>query len=137
MTASFVYDGDLRCKGTHLRSGSVIETDAPVDNRGKGERFSPTDLVGAALATCILTTLGLAAGAHGLEIVGAECDMTKIMVSDPRKVGELVIAMRFPQSKPFTDKQKTLISHIAHTCPVFESLHPDLKKTITFTWPGE
>lgn len=135
MTAHVIYTGDLRTQAIHVRSGSAIETDAPVDNMGKGERFSPTDLVATALASCILTTIGIAAPVHELDIDGAECEVTKIMVADPRRIGEIVINMSFPKSKPFTEKQKTKIEHIAYTCPVFASLHPDLKKTMTFKWP--
>ncbi|MCF8449539.1 MAG: OsmC family protein [Taibaiella sp.] len=135
MTAHIIYTGDLRTSARHENSGSVIETDAPIDNHGKGERFSPTDLVAVALATCILTTIGISASIHDLNIDGAECEVTKIMTSNPRKIGELVIKFSFPKSKPFSDKQKTKIEHIAKTCPVYESLHPDCKKTLSFTWP--
>ncbi|MCW3120860.1 MAG: OsmC family protein [Flavipsychrobacter sp.] len=135
MTAKVVYNGDLRTTATHLRSGSEIETDAPVDNKGKGERFSPTDLVAVALATCIFTTLGIAESTHDINIDGAECEVEKIMVSNPRKIGEIKIHISFPKSGPYTDKDKIKIEHIANTCPVFQSLHPDCKKTITFSWP--
>ncbi len=135
MTAHVTYTGDLRTQAIHVRSGSAIETDAPVDNMGKGERFSPTDLVATALASCILTTIGIAAPVHELDIEGAECEVTKIMVADPRRIGEIVINMSFPKSKPFTEKQKTKIEHIAYTCPVLASLHPDMIKTMTFKWP--
>jgi putative redox protein len=135
MTAHVTYTGNLRTRSEHTRSGTIIETDAPVDNKGKGERFSPTDLVAVALATCILTTLGIAAEVHDLDIYGAECEVTKIMTSSPRKIGEIKILISFPKSKPFTEKQKTLIQHIAVTCPVFESLHPDCIKNTEFNWP--
>jgi uncharacterized OsmC-like protein len=135
MTAHVTYTGDLRTKSIHIKSGSVIETDAPVDNQGKGERFSPTDLVVVALATCMVTTLGIAAPVHDLDVDGAECEVTKIMTSNPRKIGEIVVAVRFPHSKPFSEKQRSKIVHICNTCPVFESLHPDCKKTLSFEWP--
>lgn len=134
-TAHIVYNGGLRTTATHVRSGSVIETDAPVDNKGKGERFSPTDLVAVALATCMLTTLGIGAEVHELNIEGAECEVTKIMASDPRRIAEIVIVMSFPKSAPFTEKQKTKIEHICNNCPVFITLHPDCKKTVTYNWP--
>lgn len=137
MTAKVKYTGSLRTVATHVRSGSTIETDAPVDNHGKGERFSPTDLVATALASCILTTLDIGRSIHGYNIDGAECMVEKIMVPDPRRIGEIKVHMSFPESKPFTEKEKTIIERIARTCPVVESLHPDCKKTITFTWPGE
>ena len=132
MTAKIVYTGDLRTIATHVRSGSSIETDAPVDNQGKGERFSPTDLVATALATCILTTIGIKA--PSINIVGAECEVEKIMVSDPRKVGEIVVSISFPKSGPYTDEEKKRLYDIAVNCPVYHSLHPDCKKTIIFKW---
>jgi uncharacterized OsmC-like protein len=136
MTAKVVYTGDLRTIATHIQSGSQIETDAPTDNHGKGERFSPTDLVGAALATCILTTLGILGKPHNLDVEGAVCEVEKIMVSNPRRIGELKISMSFPNGQVYTEKERKLIEHIAITCPVFESLHPECKKTMSFTWPA-
>lgn len=135
MTSEVIYTGDLRTKAIHVRSGSEIETDAPTDNHGKGERFSPTDLVATALASCIVTTIGIAATVHNLNIDGARCEVTKIMTANPRKIGEIAIKLSFPLSQPFTPKQCRIIEHIAHTCPVFESLHPDCKKTLEFAWP--
>ncbi len=135
MTSEVVYNGHLRTTATHLRSGSVIETDAPVDNKGKGERFSPTDLVATALAQCIVTTLGLAESTHDINILGAVCQVEKIMTANPRKIGEIKIIISFPQSAPFTDKEKIKIEHIANTCPVHQSLHPDCIRTIIFNWP--
>ncbi len=134
MTAKVSYTGGLRTSATHTRSGSSIETDAPVDNHGKGERFSPTDLVCVALATCILTTLGIAAPNHDLDIEGAACDVTKVMAADPRRIAKIVIHMTFPNGQVYTDKQKTIIEHISRTCPVIISLHPDCKKTLSFGW---
>ena len=135
-TALITYTGDLRTNAIHVQSGSKIETDAPTDNKGKGERFSPTDLVAVALATCIVTTLGIAASIHEFTIDGAECEVTKIMTSNPRKIGEIQIVISFPKSLSFTEKQKIKIEHIAHTCPVYESLHPDCINTISFVWPA-
>lgn len=137
MTSKVVYTGDLRTIATHLKSGSTIETDAPVDNHGKGERFSPTDLVATALASCIVTTLGIAAKTHNINIDGAECFVEKIMVADPRRIGEIKVMLHFPKSKPFSDKEQKIIHHTAITCPVFESLHPDCKKTLSIRWPHE
>lgn len=136
MTAKVIYTGDLHTVATHIRSGSSIETDAPVDNKGKGERFSPTDLVAVALATCILTTLGLAETTHDINIVGAECEVEKIMTASPRAIGELIVRISFPGRAPFTDKEKIKIEHIAHTCPVHRSLAPECKRTIIFNWPA-
>jgi len=133
MTSKVVYTGDLRTTATHLRSGNTIETDAPVDNHGKGDRFSPTDLVATALATCIVTTIAILA--PSINIVGAECQVEKIMASNPRKIGEIVVTISFPESGPYTDEEKKRLELIATTCPVHQSLHPDCKRTIIFNWP--
>ena len=135
MTSSVIYTGDLRTSATHLQSGSAIETDAPLDNNGKGERFSPTDLVATALASCMLTIMGIAARAHGFSIEGTQCDVTKIMVPDPRRIGEIKVLMTFPKEEVYDSKTQAIIERSALTCPVFESLHPELKKTIEFLWP--
>ena len=137
MTSKVVYTGDLRTVAIHLRSGSEIQTDAPVDNLGKGERFSPTDLVATALATCLLTTLAIAGKTHNLNIDGAECQVEKIMIPSPRMIGEIKIDISFPNNTAFTEKEKKIIEHVANTCPVHLSLHPDLKKTYHFNWPSE
>lgn len=137
MTANVVYTGQLRTVCTHTRSGNSIETDAPVDNHGKGERFSPTDLVATALASCMLTTMGIACAAHNINIEGAECDAEKVMATDPRRISEIKVWMRFPKSGPYTDKEKTIIEKAARNCPVVQSLHPDCKKTLEITWPNE
>ncbi|MBS1587560.1 MAG: OsmC family protein [Bacteroidetes bacterium] len=134
MTAKVIYTGDLRTEATHLRSGTVIETDAPVDNKGKGERFSPTDLVATALATCILTTMGISGANHSINIDGTVCEVEKVMASDPRRIAEIKVFLSFPAGKTYTDKEKTILERIAHTCPVAVSLHPDLKQTISISW---
>jgi putative redox protein len=134
MTSKVIYTGGLHTVATHLRSGTEIETDAPVDNHGKGERFSPTDLVATALATCIVTTIGILA--PSINIDGAECMVEKIMVSDPRRIGEIVVNISFPKSGPYSDQDKSRLEHIANTCPVHQSLHPDCKRTIIFNWPS-
>jgi uncharacterized OsmC-like protein len=136
MTSKVTYTGNLRTLCTHQRSGSTIETDAPVDNHGKGERFSPTDLLATALASCMITTMGIACLTHNIDIDGMECDVEKIMVPNPRKVGEVKIDMRFPVSKPFTEKEMKILETAALKCPIMESLHPDCKKTLNITWPA-
>lgn len=135
MTSKITYTGGLRTVATHLRSGSVIETDAPVDNHGKGERFSPTDLVATALASCMATTMGIAANTHSIDIDGMECEVEKIMVPDPRRIGEIKVNLYFPKTKSYNDKEKKILEHTALTCPVIESLHTDCKKTVLFIWP--
>ena len=137
MTASVIYTGDLRTEATHLRSGSVIETDAPVNNQGKGDRFSPTDLVATALASCILTTMGIAANTHKIDIVGTSCQVEKIMTASPRKIGEIRVIMDFPKKKPYTPKEEQILELAAANCPVMLSLHPDCRKKLVFNWPAE
>ncbi len=134
MTSKVVYTGGLHTTATHLRSGTMIETDAPVDNHGKGECFSPTDLVATALATCIVTTIAILA--PKINIDGAECQVEKIMTNNPRKIGEIVVTISFPKSGPYTEEEKTRLHEIAVTCPVHQSLHPDCKRTINFVWPS-
>lgn len=134
MTAKVVYKHNLRTECTHLRSGSTIETDAPVDNHGKGERFSPTDLLATALGSCIITTIGISANVHNITLGEVECDVEKIMVSHPRRVGEIKVNLNFTDNTPYTDKEKKILEHAAFTCPVAESLHPDLKQTISINW---
>ncbi len=135
MTSKVIYTGELRTVATHLRSGTVIETDAPIDNNGKGERFSPTDLVATALASCMCTLMGIAGRTHNINIDGTECEIEKIMVPNPRRIGEIKVNVRFPMTQTYTDKEKKILEHAAITCPVFESLHPDCKKTVLFLWP--
>lgn len=134
MTARIVYEGSLRTVDTHIQSGTVIETDAPVDNKGKGERFSPTDLVATALGTCIVTTMGIAGQTHGIDIDGTVCNVEKIMASHPRRIAEIKVEIVFPAGKAYTEKEKSILMHTAETCPVALSLHPDLKQTLSFFW---
>lgn len=135
MTSTVVYKGDLRTEATHLLSNTVIETDAPLDNNGKGARFSPTDLVATALASCMCTLMGIAARTHGINIDGTHCEVEKIMVPNPRRIGEVKINLHFPKDQSYSEKEIKILELAAMTCPVFESLHPDLKKTISFLWP--
>ncbi len=136
MTSIVVYSGDLRTEATHIRSGSIIENDAPVDNHGKGERFSPTDMVATALATCMLTTIGISGKTHNINIDGAVCHVEKIMAPDPRRISEVKILMDFPKNQHYTDKEKKIIENSALTCPVIVSLHPECKKSLTINWPS-
>lgn len=134
MTSKVVYNGGLRTTATHLSSGTNIETDAPVDNQGKGERFSPTDLVATALASCMFTIMGIAARTHGIDIDGMSCEVEKIMTACPRRIGEVKINISFPAGIQYSDKEQKILEHAALTCPVFLSLHEDVKKTISFQW---
>ncbi|HNQ59503.1 MAG TPA: OsmC family protein [Bacteroidales bacterium] len=130
-TIETIYLGELRTKATHLQSGSSIITDAPLDNQGRGEAFSPTDLLAAALASCMLTIMGIAARTHGFNLDGTKAEITKIMESNPRRVGEIIIHLYFPPH-PFTEKEKQIIRNSAFTCPVYQSLNEQLKKTVHF-----
>jgi putative redox protein len=132
-TVRIEYIGELRTRAKHMQSGDVFITDAPVDNQGKGEAFSPTDLLATSLGTCAITTIGIAARAHGFNIDGAEVKVTKIMFSDPRRVGEVIIEMDFPKNN-YSEKEKEIIKRSAEHCPVNKSLHPDLKQTFTFNF---
>lgn len=130
ITVESIYQGDLRTEATHVRSGTKLITDAPVDNQGKGEYFSPTDLVATSLGSCMITIMGIAARTHGFSIDGATWKTTKIMADNPRRIGEIVVELTFPASN-FTDQQKRVLEHISKNCPVALSLHPDLKQTVS------
>ncbi|MFP4470354.1 MAG: OsmC family protein [Bacteroidales bacterium] len=132
-TSELEYLGELRVKARHTRSGDELITDAPPDNKGKGEAFSPTDLLATSLATCAVTIIGIAANEHGFNIDGTKIRVTKIMESNPRRVGEIFAEFDFPD-KVYSEKEKTIIRKSALTCPVFQSLHPDLKKTLVFNF---
>jgi len=131
-TIESTYLGDLRTEATHLQSGTKIITDAPTDNQGKGEAFSPTDLLAESLASCMLTTMAILGGKQGITIDGTTCEVTKIMVANPRRVAEVVINFKFP--KDYDEKDRKILEAAAHGCPVAVSLHPDLKKTVDFGW---
>ncbi|MDR0384822.1 MAG: OsmC family protein [Prevotellaceae bacterium] len=127
------YQGNLRTEITHLQSGNTLITDAPTDNHGKGEFFSPTDLLASALGSCILTIMGIAAKTHGFDIDGAFMETTKIMGSNPRRVEELTIKITFPHNK-YSPKELKILETSARECPVANSLHPDLKRTVSFVF---
>jgi putative redox protein len=133
ITVESVYKGDLRTEATHVRSGTKLNTDAPVDNQGKGEFFSPTDLVATALGSCMITIMGISCRTHGFSIDGAVWKTTKVMADDPRRISEVIIEITFPPNR-YTDQQKRLIEHISRTCPVSLSLHPGLKQTVDLVY---
>ncbi|MCD7977538.1 MAG: OsmC family protein [Tannerellaceae bacterium] len=122
--------GNLRTEVLHTQSGTKIQTDAPTDNNGKGEFFSPTDLVATALGSCMMTIMDMYAKEQGMDLTGTRLVTEKVMQSEPRRIGEIKIDIYFKGE--FTDKQKTILKRVADTCPVGKSLHPDLKQTITF-----
>jgi uncharacterized OsmC-like protein len=134
MTASIVYTGHLRCECTHLQSGTVIETDAPTDNRGKGERFSPTDTLCVALATCVVTTMALKANDMQIDLSGTAIAVTKHMLSEPRRIGKIEVSLSFPEALQLEEKDRTILQRVGDNCPVAKSLHPDLDVQITYNW---
>ncbi|MEI8052880.1 MAG: OsmC family protein [Bacteroidota bacterium] len=133
MTASIIYKGDLRCECTHLQSGTIIETDAPTDNRGKGERFSPTDTLCVALATCVITTMGIRAIDMNINLTDTKLDVTKHMLSEPRRIGKIEIVLHIPNTG-LSDNDKKILELIGNNCPVMKSLHPDLQVVATYDW---
>ena len=126
MTASVVYKGDLRCECTHLQSGTITETDAPTDNRGRGERFSPTDTLCVSLATCMITTMGIKAADMNIDLTGTKIDVTKYMLSEPRRIGKIEVTLHLPDLK-LDEKDKMLLQKVGDGCPVMRSLHPDVQ----------
>ncbi|RCK78362.1 MAG: putative stress-induced protein OsmC [Candidatus Ozemobacter sibiricus] len=131
-----IYQGDLHCEAVHGPSGSVLHTDAPLDNGGRGERFSPTDLVATALGSCVLTILGLLARQHGWPLEGTRIDLVKEMVTDPvRRIGRVTADVHFPAGLRFSAKDRLIIRRAAETCPVKHSLHPDVTVDLRFHFP--
>ena len=127
------YQGDLRCHSTHLKSGKEVITDAPTDNNGKGEAFSPTDLLSTSLAQCVLTIMGIKARALGVNIDGATATVVKVMASGPRRVAEIHLSITLNGSDIDADVRDQL-ERAGRACPVAKSLHPDLKQEISFEW---
>lgn len=133
MTTSIVrYLGELRTSSMHLQSGTEILTDAPTDNHGRGEAFSPTDMVANSLATCMISIMGIKARDMDLELKGTTAEVTKIMAAEPRRISEIHI--KFEMNLEADDKTKSILERAAMTCPVYYSLHPDIKKSIIFNW---
>ena len=132
MTSKITYLGDLRTSSIHLQSNSEIISDAPIDNNGKGEAFSPTDTVANALGSCMFTVMGIKAQDLQIDLSNSTAEITKIMAADPRRISEIHIVFNF--SVDIDAKNKTILERTAMTCPVYYSLHPDIKKVITFNW---
>ncbi|MCL2123383.1 MAG: OsmC family protein [Desulfovibrionaceae bacterium] len=132
-TVSAKYLGDLRVECTHLQSGTVIVTDAPTDNQGKGEAFSPTDLCAAALAACAVTIIGMYGKNHNVNVDGMEAAVTKVMASNPRRIQRIEVIITMPD-REYSEKEKSSIEHAAHSCPVHASLHQDMEQRIVFKW---
>lgn len=133
VTIQAEYQGDLHCKAVHGPSGAELNTDAPTDNQGRGEHFSPTDLVATALGTCMLTIMGISARTLEINIEGATATVEKEMSSTaPRRIQRLTVRIHVPHALSPDNKQK--LERAAHTCPVHKSLHPDIDIPIEFTW---
>jgi putative redox protein len=132
MTSKVTYKGNLRTSCEHLQSGNVFITDAPVDNQGNGEAFSPTDTVATALASCMLTIMGIKARDLGIEIENTYANVTKHMAADPRRISKIEVEFFF--NREFSSKERTILENAAKTCPVIYSLHPDIEKVINFNY---
>jgi uncharacterized OsmC-like protein len=134
MTASIIYKGDLRCEATHLQSGSTIETDAPTDNRGKGERFSPTDLLCVSLGTCIITTMGIKAGDMGIDLKDSKMEVTKHMLPEPRRVGGIDVIIHLPAGLNLEEKDRLILERTGDNCPVQKSISSAMEVNIKYNW---
>ena len=132
MTSKITYLGELRTSSIHIQSGSEIISDAPIDNNGKGAAFSPTDTVANGLGSCMFTVMGIKAAEINVDLSNATAEITKIMAAEPRRISEIHVV--FNITSVVDDKTKTILERTAMTCPVYYSLHPDIKKVITFNW---
>ncbi len=132
MTSKVTYLGDLRTSSVHLQSGTEILSDAPTDNHGKGEAFSPTDLLANALGSCMVSIMAIKSKDMDINLVGSTVEVTKIMQAEPRKIAKIEIVMNM--SVAADEKTKTILERTAMNCPVLLSLNPDIEKVITFNW---
>jgi len=132
MTSKVTYLGELRTSSVHLQSGTEILTDAPTDNHGKGEAFSPTDLIANALGSCMVSIMAIKSNDMHIDLTGSTVEVTKVMQAEPRKIAKIGIVMNVSVST--NEKNKTILERAAMTCPVFLSLHPDIEKSIVFNW---
>lgn len=133
ITSKVKYLGSLRTEAVHVRSNTTILTDAPVDNNGKGEKFSPTDLVATALASCMVSIMGIQANTSNITLGDISAEVTKIMAANPRRISEIIVEINFSNHN-YSDKEKTILMNAAKTCPVALSLHPEIKQTISFNF---
>jgi uncharacterized OsmC-like protein len=134
MTSEIVYKGELRTEAKHLQSATIIETDAPTDNQGKGERFSPTDLLATSLGSCMLTIMGIKARDMEVDLDGTQVSIKKIMKQEPRRVGGIEVDFDFPGTLQLDEKQRAILERAALTCPVAKSIHPDIELDVHFGW---
>ena len=133
MTSTILYKGDLRTECTHIRSGQTFITDAPIDNNGKGQAFSPTDLAATSLGACMITIMGIAANNHEINIDGTKLEITKHMADDPRRISGIDVHVIMPDHK-YSKKEIKILEAAGRTCPVALSLHPDVNQNIVFKW---
>lgn len=131
-TSKVTYLGNLRTENEHLKSGSTYITDAPTDNNGKGEAFSPTDTVATGLANCMITVMGIKARDMNVNIDGTTAMVTKIMAANPRRISKIEVVLNFPSG--IDEKSRKIFENTGRTCPVMQSLHPDIEKGIVFNW---
>jgi putative redox protein len=134
MTSTVIYEGGLRTVALHNASGTRIETDPPVDNQGKGEKFSPTDLVATALGSCMLTIMGMKARDLDIDLKDTRIDIQKFMKADPRRISGISLTFHLPESLVLSEKNKTILQRAAETCPVMYSIHPDIDVQLHFNW---
>lgn len=132
MTSKVTYLGDLRTECKHLQSGNAFITDAPLDNNGKGEAFSPTDTVATGLASCMMTVMGIKANDMSVDMKGTTATVNKIMAADPRRISRIEVTFDLPFEAD--EKTQKILERTANTCPVHYSLHPDIEKVIVFNW---
>jgi len=132
MTATIQYEGNLRCNAIHLQSGSPIETDAPTDNKGKGERFSPTDLVCTALGTCMITTMAIRVADKDIELKGTTVEVKKHMLGNPRRIGRIDVVVTYPANLQLSAHDKDFLKDIGDNCPVMKSIHPDIEVKVEY-----
>lgn len=129
------YTGDLRCTATHVRSGNTLTTDAPLDNGGRGEAFSPTDLVATGVGACMMTVMGLVAQRHGIDLTGAKVRVIKEMIAAPvRRIGAIRVTITFPPGRSFSPEDRERLERAAHICPAKHSLHPDVNAVVDFVY---
>jgi len=134
MTSQIIYKGELRTEAKHLQSGTVIETDAPTDNEGKGEKFSPSDLLATSLGNCMMTIMGIKARDMNVDLTDTKIGIVKIMKADPRRVGGINVQFDFPEGLRVDEKQQKILENAALTCPVAKSIHPDIALDVKFNW---
>ena len=132
MTSTVIYNGELRTRCEHIGSGDSFITDAPIDNNGLGQAFSPTDTVATGLASCMLTMMGIKSQGLEVDLVNATAEVTKHMAADPRRISKIEVKLRLPAV--ISEKNRKILVHTAKTCPVLYSLHPDIVKDISFHW---